>query len=244
MDERETMTRCPACNLPVKMGVKYCPACGKAVDQSRTPSAMDIPGKTGTSREVPDPHNALVWTNRIRFLDRIILRGMVWILPLSVGIFALLLIVLIPLTGGDLQEMVGGLGFLLLLTLGILILLVLVSAVLLHLMTGGGYDATFAVTGEGVGFFGGEKMKKVNEALVIGSLLTASPGPAGAALVNYGTDRNFIAWKDIRSMKVLEKDRYILIRPRWLINPIPLYCTDQNYPQVLSLIRHHRPDLA
>jgi len=162
----------------------------------------------------------------------------------AVGIFALLLIVLIPLAGGDLQEMVGGLGFLLLLTLGILTLLVLVSAVLLHLMTGGGYDATFAVTGEGVGFFGGEKMKKVNEALVIGSLLTASPGPAGAALVNYGSDQNFIAWKDIRSMKVLEKDRYILIRPRWLVNPIPLYCTEQNYPQVLSLIRHYRPDLA
>jgi hypothetical protein len=244
MNERETMTRCPSCNLPVKKGVGYCPACGRAVDRSGTPPATEDPGKSGIPGAVPDPQHALVWTNRIRFLDRIILRGMIWILPLSVGIFALLLVVMIPLTGGNLQEMVGGLGFLLLLTLGILTLLVLVSAVLLHLMTGGGYDATFAVTGEGVGFFGGEKMKKVNEALVIGSLLTASPGPAGAALVNYGSDRNFIAWKDIRSMKVLEKDRYILIRPRWLVNPIPLYCTEQNYPQVLSLIRHHRPDLA
>ena len=244
MDERETMTRCPSCNLPVKKGATFWPSCGKAVAQSGTPSVMELPGKLGTSHEVPDKQNALVWTNRIRFLDRIILRGMIWILPLSVGIFALLLIVLIPLTGGDLQEMVGGLGFLLLLTLGILTLLILVSAVLLHLMTGGGYEATFAVTGEGIGFFGGEKMKKVNEALVIGSLLTASPGPAGAALVNYGSDRNFIAWKDIRSMKVLEKDRYILIRPRWLVNPIPLYCTAENFPQVLALIRHYRPDLA
>jgi hypothetical protein len=198
----------------------------------------------GMSSDSKTTESALVWTNQIRFLDRIILRGMVWILPLSVGIFALLLIILIPLTGGDLQEMVGGLGFLLLLTLGILTLLVLVSAVFLHLMTGGGYEATFAVTDEGVGFFGGEKMKKVNEALVIGSLLTASPGPAGAALVNYGSDRNFIAWKDIRSVKLLEKDRYILIRPRWLVNPIPLYCTEQNYPQVLALIRLYRPDLA
>lgn len=187
---------------------------------------------------------AVIWTNRIRFIDRIVMKGILVIIPLAVFAFMLLVIAGFIFSGGTFGELWGGIGPLLLITFGILCFIVLAAMLTLHVITGGGYDATFAVSSRGVGFAGGKTMKNVNNALVLASLLTGSPGVAGASLVNYGTDQNFIAWKDIRSVKLQEKERYILIRPRWLAYPIPLYCTKENFGQVRAMIGHYRPDLG
>jgi hypothetical protein len=191
-----------------------------------------------------DNGQALVWENKVRFLDRVIFRGMVFLVTVSIGVLFIFLLIIFLLAGNDLLEMLSGLGFLLLIAGGIMAVLIVVSVIILHVVTGGGYDATFVVSPDGVGFFGGSTMKKVNTGLLLLGALSRSPQALGASLINYGTEENRIGWKDVRSVKVYPDEHYILVRPRWLVYPLPLYCTEGNFQPVLDLIRTYRPDLG
>ncbi len=188
--------------------------------------------------------DAILWTNRIGLMDKIAMKGSLVIIPIAVFMMFFLVSTLFFLTGGTIGELIGGLFFLLLIPLFIIGALVFLSMLILHVATGGGYDATFAVSENGIGFAGGKTMKKVNDTLAIASILTGEPGVAGAGLINYGTDQNFIRWKEIRSISIHSSDKYILVRPEWLTGPIPLYCTSDNFEQVIIVLKKYRPDLV
>lgn len=188
--------------------------------------------------------DTIIWTNRIGFMDKIAIKGSIIIIPIALFIMIFFVSILFILAGGTIGEIIGGLAIIILLPLLIIGVLVFLGMAVLHAGTGGGYDATFAVSEKGVGFAGGETMKKVNDTLAIASILTGNPGVAGAGLANYGTEQNFIRWQEIRSITVSKSDNYILIRPQSLVHPIPLYCTKDNFFQVLGILKKYRPDLV
>ena len=237
------MSRCPACTRENPYTARFCGNCGAKLPAARQHTGRDRDTSTGVSQEMIESGQVLVWENKVRFIDMVILRGMVLLITVSLGVLFLILLITFLLTGNDLMDVLSGLGLLLLIAGGIMAILMVVSVVILHMATGGGYDATFVVSPDGVGFFGGTAMKKVNTGLLVLGALSRSPQALGASLINYGSEENRIRWEDVRSVKVHPDERYILVRPRWLVYPLPLYCTDGNFGVVLDLIRKYRPDL-
>lgn len=94
---------------------------------------------------------------------------------------------------------------------------------------------------EGVGFAAGSPARAANRGALAGSLLLRSFGGTGAALLAKSSEQGFIRWEQVRYIRVYSRERFILVRPGWLINPVGLYCTEENFPVVLDLIRCYKP---
>ena len=81
------------------------------------------------------------------------------------------------------------------------------------------------------------------KAVAISSLFAgARPGGAGAAgagLLARSEQNVIIRWEDVRKIKVRPGRRFVLIRGGWADKPIGLYCTPENFAQVMDILRTH-----
>ena len=103
----------------------------------------------------------------------------------------------------------------------------------------GGFRVTFLVTTDGVRSVSGKGAKAASTAATAAGLLAANAAVAGAGLLAKSEQDVFIAWKAITKIKVRPGRRFVMIRAGWGDKPIGLYCTPENFPQVLDNLRQY-----
>lgn len=106
----------------------------------------------------------------------------------------------------------------------------------------GGFKAIFFLTSHGVRCVSGKGAKAASRATVVVGLLTGNPGAVGSGLLAESGQDAFIGWNDITKIKVKPRSRFIMVKQAWGIQPIGVYCTSENFSQVLDIFRYYAGD--
>lgn len=101
----------------------------------------------------------------------------------------------------------------------------------------GGFFASFVITSKGIHFSSGKTEKKIANAATVIGILAGSASAAGAGLLARSEQDAFVEWKNVKRVKVRKRLRYIFVREGFGNKPIGLYCTKENFPQVLALVQ-------
>jgi hypothetical protein len=103
----------------------------------------------------------------------------------------------------------------------------------------GGFKVTFFLTTLGVRSVAGKGAKAASTVAVLAGALAGKPGVVGAGILAESEQNVFIPWSAITKIKIKAWRRYILIKREWGCKPIALYCTSENFAQVLDLLRQY-----
>lgn len=106
----------------------------------------------------------------------------------------------------------------------------------------GGFKATFFLTSHGVRCVSGKGAKAASTAAVLAGIFSGNPGAVGAGLLAESEQNVCIPWKDITKLKVEAWRRFIMVKREWGYKPIGLYCTPENFPQAMEILRHYAGD--
>lgn len=204
----------------------FCTQCGNPVDRA--------PGPTANTDGIPE----LTWTGKAPLVKNPeVLRGY------------LILFVVIFILGGVLSLITANIYvlYLLLAIVIVLIFLFLLISFVIESATRGGLEIQGHVFKEGVGHSVGKTPRNITRGgLILGSIAALGGSRSGTvvmggSLISLSQEQNAIRWNDIASVKVYSRDRLIVIRDMAMINPVALYCTEENFQQVLHIIEEHVP---
>lgn len=128
-------------------------------------------------------------------------------------------------------------------SLGIFALCLIIMLVL-QIATGGGLETQFGIGPGGVAHHAGKTTRALDRGSTAGSAVLGSMGGSGAGLIAISQENNQLTWKDVRYVRVYSKLRFIELRSKYLISPVVLYCTDENYSAVLDRVKKFIPKTA
>jgi hypothetical protein len=111
----------------------------------------------------------------------------------------------------------------------------------LQVVTGGGLATTFFISNEGVAHRAGGTTKNLDTAATVGSVLAGSMAGTGAGLLAMSQECNTLAWSEVRYISVFRSVRSVVFRSPYLISPVVLYCTEENFDAVLAMVRKYAP---
>jgi hypothetical protein len=226
------MTTCTACGKLVPEGNAFCTSCGAVLPAEDPAGKKADGGSTGG-----EAGGFLTWERKIPLITNpyLVLQGIA--IPLGIGVVLGLIFWLI--TGA--QDMV-----LMFVVIGGFLALVFLAVMLaLQIVTGGGLLTTFFISSEGVAYRAGSMTSTLNRAVTAGSALAGSIGGTGAGVLAMSQECNMLGWNDIRYISVYPSVRSLVFRSPMLISPVVLYCTEENFPRVLAMVRvHARADAA
>ncbi len=94
----------------------------------------------------------------------------------------------------------------------------------------------FGVGPEGVLMVVGSKESKMNTAVTIIGLLTGNMQVTGAGLLAKSRETILVFWPEIKKVTVYGSQKVIALR-MGLLTPVRLYCLDENFAAVESMIR-------
>jgi hypothetical protein len=212
------MPLCQNCGNTVQEGETFCGSCG---------GKMILPPEG----DVKTPGKALAWSRVVPLITN----------PVVVKDLFLVLFIPAVFAGILLSVITRDASFLLLflaIAAGILILGLVIMAVL-QLGTKGGLNTFFYISDEGVAFKAGKETKVLNRVSTIGSLAMGSAGGTGSGLLAISEEANTLFWENIRYITIRTGMKMIVFRSPYLISPIALYCTDENFPVVVEMTRKY-----
>ena len=208
------MTKCPKCGKEIeKEGHRCCTACTLKHDAIRR-------GDGGLRWEytIPLVKNMVLWRD----------------LVLALGLPVLVIAVIVVLFSNAVDRlrvlMLFGVLFL------IFLLIAFIVMVAISRSLGGGLAAKFYVNNAGVGYEAGSPAKKISHGTLILSLMSGLITAAGTSLIAISQEENFISWQDVRSVKIYSRQRIIHISSKELLNPIAVYCTEENFGRASDII--------
>jgi hypothetical protein len=222
------MTPCEACGTEVPAGNTFCTSCGAML---AAPAPDRKPAGRDADSGMPTEH--LTWEQKIPLITNpyLVLQGI--FIPLGLGVVLGLIFWLI--TGA--QEML----LMFLVIGGFLAVVFLLVMLVLHLLTGGGLSTTFFISSEGVAHKAGGTTKSLDTAATVGSVLLGSMSGTGAGLLAMSQEFNTLEWNEVRYISVYRSVRSVVFRQPYLISPVVLYCTEENFEHVLSMVRRYAP---
>jgi hypothetical protein len=224
------MTVCEACGKEIPGGNAFCTSCGAML--APAPGGIGAAGEPGEGR----PAASLTWVRKIPLITNPFLVLQCILIPLGLGLILGLIFWLI--TGA--QDML-----LMFIVIGaFLAVLFLLVMLVLQLVTGGGLATTFFISNEGVAHKAGSTTKNLDTAATVGSVLMGSMSGTGAGLLAMSQECNTLEWSDVRYISVYKSVRSVVFRSRYLISPVVLYCTEENFETVLAMIRTYAPPVA
>ncbi len=103
----------------------------------------------------------------------------------------------------------------------------------------GGFKVVFFLTSHGVRSVAGKGAKAASTAAVLAGLFSGNHGAVGAGLLAESEQNVFISWQDIAKLKVKTWRRFIMVKRQWGYKPIGLYCTPENFSQVMEIFRYY-----
>lgn len=177
----------------------------------------------------------LIWNRKIPLITNPYLVLQCLLIPFGLGI---ILGVFIAVIAEDTGIIVGfsllGLG------LGVLFLLILL---VLQLFTGG-LDTEFFISDRGVAHSAGKTTRALNRASAGGSVLLGSMSGTGAGMIAMSQEENLLCWEDVRYVSVFPRVKSVVFRSKYLISPVVLYCTDENFELVLAMVKKYALPVA
>jgi hypothetical protein len=173
----------------------------------------------------------LAWEARVRVLTN---RSAWTSMGLAVGIPALLLGALMA----AITRSVAGVGLAAVAFAVILVIFVFVGGVIDIF---GGFGVAFLLTSRGVRSTSGKASRAAVSAALVAGLLSGKPGLLGSGLLARSEQDVFIPYPQVTRLKVNARRRYVVVRGDWAQKPIGLYCTEENFPEVLRLLKENCP---
>jgi len=182
---------------------------------------------------VKTPENAVAWSRVVPLITN------------SVVVKDLFLVLFIPaVLAGVLFTLILGDAMMLLLFLAIaagIFILGLVIMTVLQLGAHGGLTTFFYISDEGVAYKAGKGTEILNRVSTVGSLAMGSAAGTGAGLLAISEEANALFWENIRYITIRTGLKMIVFRSPYLISPIALYCTEENFMVVVEMIRKYAP---
>ena len=189
-----------------------------------------LPAGGAATGEFP---GSLSWQRKIPLITNpwLVLQGI--FIPLLIGLFL----------GGGFWLATGERGMLVLfLVVGAaMAILFLAIMAVLQLATGGGLETEFFISSTGVAHRAGTTTRILDRAATAGSLFGGSLSGAGAGLLASSQESTMLAWADVRYISVYRNVRSIVFRSQYLIHPVVLYCTEENFLPVLAMVKQFAP---
>ncbi len=102
-----------------------------------------------------------------------------------------------------------------------------------------GMTSDYFVNTEGAGQEASKKKSNVNTGIAVAGSILGSLSAAGGGLIEMSRENEFIRWNETRSIAFNQKKKTVTVTRKSLIFPIRLFCTDENYEQVVTFIRKH-----
>jgi hypothetical protein len=226
------MVTCEACGQEVPAGQRFCSGCGAAIGP---PGGNERPGKTLVPEGIAGEH--LHWNRKIPLITNPYLVLQCIFTPLGIAIVMGSFLSLI--TGGEW----GLLILFLMIGAGLSVLMLLIMLVL-QLITGGGLDTEFFISNEGVAHGVGSTTRALNRVSTGGSAVLGSLSGTGAGLLAMSQENTMLPWEDVRYISVYRSMRSLVFRSRYLVSPVVLYCSEENYPAILAMVKKYAPPLA
>jgi hypothetical protein len=213
-------------------GNTFCTSCGVVIDlPTGNYRSADARVQAETSADL------LNWNRKIPLITNPYLVLQCIFIPLGIAI----------VIGGFLSIITGGEWDLLLLFLILcagLSLLMLLIMLVLQLVTGGGLETEFFISNEGVAHKAGNTTRALDRASAGGSVVFGSMSGTGAGLLAMSQENNGLIWEDVRYVSVYRIVRSIVFRSKYLISPVVLYCTEENFTVVLAMVKKFAPPVA
>jgi len=226
------MVTCEACGKDVPVGNNFCTSCGGVI--------VSPPGFSGTAvlaGQERKPKELVSWKKKIPLITNPYLVLQCLLIPLGIGM----------VMGSVLSLVAGGEWDLLVLMLIIgagLSVLFLIIMLVLQIVTGGGLETEFFISNEGVAHSAGRTTRTLNRVSTGGSAVLGSMSGSGAGLLAMSQENNMLAWNEVRYVSVYRRVRSIVFRSKYLISPVVLYCTEENFPGVLAMVKKYAPPAA
>jgi hypothetical protein len=102
-----------------------------------------------------------------------------------------------------------------------------------------GFTSDYFANREGAGQAASKKTSDVNTGLAVAGTLLGSLSAAGGGILAKSREDDFIRWDESRSVALNRKKKTVTVTRKSLVFPIRLYCTDENYEQVVAFIRKY-----
>lgn len=226
------MLTCYACGKDIPDGNKFCTSCGAVL--SPTPPYSGTGAPEGLAEK---PEGLVTWSRKIPLITNPWLVLQCIFIPLGIGIVMGSFLSII--TGGEWDLLI------LMLILGAgLSVLMLVIMLVLQIVTRGGFETEFFISDEGVSHKAGSSTRTLDRVSAGGSVVLGSMSGSGAGLLAMSQENNMLAWEEVRYVSVYRSVRSMVFRSKYLISPVVLYCTDENFPQILAMVKKYAPAIA
>jgi hypothetical protein len=226
------MVQCEACGRDVPEGNAFCTFCGAVLTPSPLCSGNRVP-----EAPVEKPAGLVTWNRKIPLITNPWLVLQCICIPLGIGIVFGSLFSII--TGGEWDMLI----LFLILGAGLAVLMLIVMLVL-QIVTRGGLETEFFISNEGVAHKAGRSTRALDRVSAGGSAVLGSMSGTGAGLLAMSQENNVLAWEEVRYVSVYRSVRSIVFRSKYLISPVVLYCTDENFPEILAMVKKYAPAIA
>ncbi len=226
------MVRCEACGKDVPEGNRFCIFCGASLTSPTFYSEIRAPEKFDKK-----PAGIVTWSRKIPLITNPYLVIQCIFIPFGIAI----------VMGSFLSIITGGewdlLTLMLILGAGLSVLMLIIMLVL-QIVTRGGLETEFFISNEGVAHKAGSTTQTLDRISTGGSVLSGSMSGTGAGLLAISQENNILGWEEVRYVSVYPRVRSIVFRSKYLISPVVLYCTDQNFSEILAMVKKYAPAIA
>lgn len=204
------------------------------MEEKKIMSQDDMPSNDIRVSE-KDTEPSIIWDISFPLVtNRFFLYDMIKVTFFSCFVFFLIFFVILAIT----KSLDSLPVFLLIATLFFVVFNILFLFVAL-IFFGNRYAARFAISEKGVSWETRSKRAKIaNRAAVLIGVLSKKPGVAGAGLLGMSGEAGFMKWKDIKKIKAYSGPRVMTLMNSWRV-VTRLYCTPENFLQVLEMSKRH-----
>jgi hypothetical protein len=226
------MVTCEACGTDVPAGNMFCTSCGAVLPPPPLSS-----GTTPAAGPVENPTGLVTWSRKIPLITNPWLVLQCISIPLGIGVVMGCFFSII--TGGEWDLLI----LMLIIGAGLSVMMLIVMLVL-QLVTGGGLETQFFISNEGVAHNAGSTTRALDRVSTGGSAVLGSLSGTGAGLLAMSQEENVLPWDEVRYVSVYRSVRSMVFRSKILIGPVVLYCTDENFPAILAMVKKYAPPIA
>ncbi|WOF15907.1 hypothetical protein F1737_03945 [Methanoplanus sp. FWC-SCC4] len=182
-----------------------------------------------------DDSKTVKWTRKIPLTtNTYVLKQLFIVLIIAMVPLFLLLVILDPDMLFEIIQIVG-------LVFGIMVVLAVISLILLQVTTRGGIEATFTLNGKSMLYEAGKNSKSLNRFTAAGAILAGSPSALGGSLINISRETESMKWREVHKVTAYDSQKTIVAGRKNMISPMGLFCTDENYEEVINFVETHIP---
>jgi hypothetical protein len=181
------------------------------------------------------PVKKIVWEKQIPlFSNTVVIKQLAMVIIVPAFFIMIFLIVLDP-------DMIVEAFMVFVLLLGIFAILSAIAMGMIHAATKGGLSATFSLDDKGMYYDAGKNSRALNKITITGGIMAGSPALLGGSMINISRESESMSWSDVKMITAYDSQKTIVAYRKSLVSPVGLFCTDENYEEVLDFITRHLP---